>query len=286
MSLRIHAIVLALNEEVFITNQLKTLYPFCSGISVLTQYDRDWYGKRVEPDRTAQLVMDHPDPEGKIHLVMRRSPDETAARNAEMLALAARPDRKIMSHGSSPERIRDFYRKPDYLLIVDADEFYDPATIPAILDYLKSRRPRGMRVNGYNYVGTWNRRVPRDLVRFCHFGFLRPGVLFEMRRTVSWNESRLSKLLTLMRLPDVAAKLMGFVECPIEVGVFHHGCWLGSRARLMEKASRSSHQENNHAEYADNVEKIVTELVPTAHLPISVRTGVWPREFFSSEGLK
>ena len=41
MSLRIHAIVLALNEEVFIANQLNTLYPFCCGISVITQYDRD-----------------------------------------------------------------------------------------------------------------------------------------------------------------------------------------------------------------------------------------------------
>src|SRR5215470_17140628 len=101
MSLRIHAIILALNEEVFIINQLNTLYPFCTGISVLTQYDRDWYGERVSPDRTAELVMNHPDPEGKIHFIIRRSPDEAAARNAEMLARAIRPDRKIISHGSS-----------------------------------------------------------------------------------------------------------------------------------------------------------------------------------------
>jgi hypothetical protein len=283
MSLRIHAIVLALNEEAFIANQLNTLYPFCSGISVLTQYDRDWYDKPVVPDRTTELVMNHPDPEGKIHLVIRRSPDEAAARNAEMLALAARPDRRIMSHGSPLERIHDFYRKPDYFLIVDADEFYDPATVPAILDYLGSKRPRGMRVNGYNYVGTWNQRVPREVVRFCHFGFLRPGVLFEMRRTVSWNESRLSKLLITLRLPDVSEKIMGFIECPIEVGVFHHGCWLSSRARLVEKASRSSHPENNYPGYVDNVEKIVTETVPTSQLPASIRGGAWPTNFFSLE---
>src|SRR6266513_4050250 len=105
MPLRIHAIVLALNEEVFIENQLRTLYPFCSGISVLTQYDRDWYGNAVKPDRSAELVLNFPDPEGKIHLVVRRFPDEAAARNAEMLALSASPDRRVMSHGSPMSRI-------------------------------------------------------------------------------------------------------------------------------------------------------------------------------------
>src|SRR6202043_2295373 len=108
--MRIHAIVLALNEEIFIENQLKTLYPFCSGISVLTQYDRDWYGNAVVPDRTAELVLKFPDPDGKINLVVRRFPDEAAARNAEILSLMSRPDRRVMSHGSTEDRIREFYR--------------------------------------------------------------------------------------------------------------------------------------------------------------------------------
>src|SRR5437762_3496713 len=130
MQLRVHAIILALNEELFIKNQLKMLYPFCSGISVLTQYDRDWYGRRVSPDQTTNLVANFPDPEGKIHLVIRRWPDEAAARNSEMLCLIARPDRRVMSHGSAVARIRDFHHTPDYFLIVDADEFYDPKTFP------------------------------------------------------------------------------------------------------------------------------------------------------------
>ena len=37
MTLRLHAIIMALNEEIFIENQLRTLYSFCSGISILTQ---------------------------------------------------------------------------------------------------------------------------------------------------------------------------------------------------------------------------------------------------------
>jgi hypothetical protein len=232
--MRIHAIVLALNEEQFIEHQLRTLYPFCAGISIVTQYDRDWYGDAVEPDSTVPRVLGFPDPEGKLHLVVRRLPDEAAARNSEMLSLISRPHRQVMSHGSSPERIRQFHQPPDYFWIVDADELYDPETLPAILEYLQKHRPRGMRVHGYNYVKTWNRRVPSEVVQFCHFGFIKPGILFKMRRTVSWNESRLAKLLQILRLPDFSARIWGFIECPWSVGFFHHGCWLGTKQRLIE----------------------------------------------------
>jgi hypothetical protein len=272
--------VLALNEEPFIYNQLQSLYPFCSAISVLTQYDRDWYGNAVVPDSTLSLVANFPDPEGKIHLVVRRWPDEAAARNSEMLAHMSRPDRGIMTHGSPPDQIAQFHAAPDYFLIVDADEFYDPASLPRILAFLARKRPRGMRVHAYNYVHTWNRRVPREVVRFCHFGFVRPGVLFKMRRTVSWNESRASKALTTCHLPDISARLWGFIDCPPEVGMFHHGCWLGDRERLMAKAAKSSHREMCHPQFADEVSKLQYVTVPTWELPTNLQPALWPAEFF------
>ena len=275
MSLRIHAIILALNEERFIENQLRTLYPFCSGISVITQYDRDWYGRPVQPDRTAELVLKFPDPDGKIHLVVRRFPDEAAARNAEMLGLRARPEQGVMSHGSPMERIQAFHAVPDYFWIVDADEFYDVATVPAILDRLEARQPRGLRVHGLNYLATWNRRVPAAQMPFCHFGFIRPGVLFECRRTVSWNESRIAKLLRLLRLPDFSARLYGFETCPWEVGFFHHGCWLGDKERLAEKVAKSSHQDSNSQEYQQKVVGYRTEYVATPDLPKNIRDWNW-----------
>lgn len=275
MKLRIHAIVLALNEERFIRNQLRTLYPFCSGISVVTQYDRDWYGRPVLPDGTAGLVLSHPDPEGKIHFVVRRFPDEAAARNAEMAGLVARPHRGVMSHGSTIERIQEFHTVPDYFWIVDADEFYDVATIPAILAHLQQRQPRGLRVHGLNYLSTWNRRVPASVMPFCHFGFIRPGVHFECRRTVSWNESRLAKLLRVLRLPDFSARCFGFEICPWEVGFFHHGCWLGDRERLVDKVAKSSHRDSNTVEYQKRVIAYPTDYVPTAELPQNIRDGSW-----------
>jgi hypothetical protein len=273
--MRIHAIVLALNEEPFIANQLRTLYPLCSGISVLSQYDRDWYGKAVVPDRTLDIVANFPDPEGKIHLVVRRWPDEAGARNSEILALSARPHRGIMSHGSPVERIRAFHEPPDYFLIVDADEFYDPDSWPNIVDYLAAKKPRGMRVHYCNYRYSWNHRVVRDIMNHCHFGFVRPGVLFEMRRTASWNEQRMMKLFHILHLPDVSARLWGFITCPPDVGIYHHGCWLGSRARLLEKASKHSHPEINNPGYPDHVAESVTEFVPTAALPRSIREAAW-----------
>jgi len=280
---RIHAIILALNEEFFIENQLRTLYPFCSGISVLTQYDRDWYGKEIQPDRTAELVINFPDPEGKIHFVVRRFPDEAAARNFEMLALMGRPDRGIMSHGSSLERVHEFHAIPDYFLIVDSDELYDPESLPKIIEYLTEKKPRGMRVHGFNYIRTWNRRVPSDVVQFCHFGFVRPGVLFKMRRTVSWNESRLKKLLGSLHLPDFSSRLWGFIECPWSVGFFHHGCWLGDEGRLVSKSLRSSHPEIAIADYPRQVSATPFSFISTESLPRSIREGTWPRDFFDKD---
>jgi hypothetical protein len=282
MTLRVHAIVLALNEEVFITNLLNSLYPFCSGISVLTQYDRDWYGKKVTPDRTCRDVLDHPDPHGKIHLVTRRWRDQAAALNSEMAALSSDPARSVIGHGTPDEEIKRFHKTPDYFWIVDADEFYDPATVPAMLDYLARRRPRGMRVHAYNYVKTWNRRVPMDAVRFRQFGFVKPGTRFTTIREVTWNEHRLSKLLAMLRLPDISARLFGFIECPKDVAVFHHGCWLGSRERLQAKGAKSAHTWANTPDYHRSVSGHLYQWVPTTALPASIRDGKWPEDFFDT----
>lgn len=278
--LRIHAIVLALNEEVFIVNQLNALYPHCSGISVLTQYDRDWYGKRVAPDATAQLVMNHSDPEGKIQLVVRRWRDQAAALNCEMAALSSRAARGVIGHGSPPQEIARFHATPDYVWIVDADEFYDPATIPAMLELLSREKPRGMRVHAYNYLGTWNRRVPMEVVDFCQFGFVRPGVRFTTIRQVSWNESRLSKLLGLLRLPDFSARAFGFIECPKDVAIFHHGCWLGDHARLRAKGAKSAHTWADTPDYPRSVSSHPTVYVPSHELPATIRDGEWPADYF------
>ena len=277
--LRIHAIILALNEEAFIKVQMDTIYPFCSAISVITQYDRDWYGKPISPDATVSLVKNYPDPEGKINLVIRRMPDEAAARNMEMLAFNKRSYKKIQSHGRSLDDISKFHNAPDYFWIIDADEIYDVDTIPAIIDHLATKRPRGMRITGYNYLRTWNHRVPRDVIDFTHFGFIQPGILFEQRRVINWNEFRFAKLLKMLKLPDVSAKAFGFITCPESIGVFHHACWLGDDSRIREKFDKSSHKESQEWK-ADSVDAIKNVFIPTIELPLNIQNASWPPNFF------
>ena len=277
-SIRLHAIILALNEEVFIKAQLDTINQFCSRISIITQYDRDWYGKRVVPDATTSIVLNYPDPEGKINLVVRRLPDEAAARNMEMLSFNKHSFKNIQSHGSSLTDIRDFHNPPDYYWIIDADELYDAETVPRIIDYLLKKKPVGMRITGYNYLRTWNHRVPRSVVDFTHFGFIKPGVLFEQRRVVSWNESRLAKLLKPFGLQSISSNLFGFINCPEPIGVFHHGCWLGDNTRIAGKFNKSSHKESQQAN-PESVDSIKSIFIPTDQLPLNIRNATWPNNF-------
>jgi hypothetical protein len=282
LDLKLHAIILALNEESFIKANLDTIYPFCSKISVITQYDRDWYAKPVVPDLTANIVLNYPDPEGKINLVVRRMPDEAAARNMEMLAFNKNAYKHTLSHGRSKYDIAAFHNQPDYYWIVDADEIYDIDTLPAILNYLSNKGPKGMRITGYNYLRTWNRRVPKNVIDFTHFGFIQPGILFEQRRMVSWNESRLRKLFNVLHLPDWSSKLYGFITCPEQVGVFHHACWLGNDERIAQKFGKSSHQESKDWK-PNSVDVIESVFVPTKDLPLNIQQAHWPIHFFNEQ---
>lgn len=279
LNLQLHAIILALNEEIFIKANLDTIYPFCSKISIITQYDRDWYGNPVVPDLTALIVLNYPDVEGKINLVVRRVPDEAAARNMEMLAFNKKSYKHTLSHGRSKEDIASFHDTPDYYWIIDADELYDENTLPNMIQYLKEKNPRGMRITGYNYLRTWNKLVPRHVIDFTHFGFIKPGVLFEQRRMVSWNESRLKKVFQLLHLPDWSAQLFGFINCPEEVGVFHHACWLGNDDRIQQKFGKSSHKESQEWK-PNSVDAIEHIYIATKDLPINIQKAVWPVNFF------
>lgn len=283
MGLKIHAICMVLNEEPFIVELLNALYPFCSGISVITQYDRDFYYNHIIPDATVNLVLNYPDPEGKIHLSVRRFNHEAAARNHEMLSILANPLKKNLTpqNGVSMDKVNKFYSTPDYFLIVDADEIYDLKTLPLIVAYLNSKKPRGMRVTSYTYKYTWNQRIPLSVINHTHFGFIKAGLLFQHNRVITWNESRLNKLFSYIKLPNFGTKLYGFINCPIEVGVFHHGAYLGGKERLMEKFKKHSHQDIVKTEgYFDKIDKLPFDFIPTEQLPENIKKGKWPKNFF------
>lgn len=279
--MNIHAIIIALNEEDFITEAIRPLYEHCSGISVITQYDRDYYSKPVVPDSTVNLVLNYPDPAGKIHLVARRYNDETASRNHEMHALLFDASKGIQPHGVDERLIAAFHKTPDYFLICDADEIYDEATLPAIIEYLAKKKPRAMRVSGYNYFLNWNRREPREKYVHNQFGFVKAGLLFEQRRVLNWNESRLNKLGSKLGMPNIGSKIYGFIDCPWEVGMMHHAGYVRrNKDKLIEKMAKHSHLEAQAPEFLEQILKQEFEFVETSLLPVNIQHGKWPESFF------
>jgi hypothetical protein len=286
-NLRVHAIMIALNEEDFINEALAPLYPVCSGISVITQYDRDYYKTPVAPDTTVPRVLSFPDPEGKLSLVVRRYIDETVSRNHEMATWLTRPYRGVLPHAWPVADIEREYQPPDYFLIVDADEIFDVDTFPRMVEYLAQKRPRGMRVSAYEYGKTWNRRVPAATYLHHQFGFVRAGVFFESRREVTFNEHRLKKALGWFHLPkSIASRAWGFIDCPRDVGMFHHGAYIRrNRARLLEKISKHSHRtEFFNESWVDRLMTQPYDHVPTEQLPRNIQVGTWPAEFFETSG--
>lgn len=281
--LKIHAIIIALNEEDFIAETIKPIYQLCSGISVITQYDRDYYGKSLQPDTTVQKVLDFPDPEGKIHLVVRRYNDETASRNHEMGAILHNAAKGILSHGVPIEQVQAFHATPDYFLICDADEIFDEASFPAIVDYLQKKQPKGMRISGYNYFFNWNRREPREKYVHKHFGFVKAGIFFQQRRVLNWNESRINHLFQKIGFNNLGSKLYNFIDCPWEVGMMHHAGYVRrNKEKLLEKMQKHSHLENHSPDYLEKILSQDYEFVNTQDLPLNIQNGNWPINFFES----
>lgn len=280
--MRIHAICIALNEEDFIVELLKSMYPFCSGISIITQYDRDYFGKKVIPDNTVQYALDFPDPEGKVHVITRRYNDETASRNHEMMSILANGSKDIKPHGVPLSQVKRFFEPPDYFLIVDADEIYDVQTFPSIAEYLETKKPKAMRVSAFEYGLNWNMRVPPDIWIHHQFGFVKAGVMFEERRVINWNEYRLKKLFSLLKLKSsLSNKVLSYLDCPTEVGMFHHASYVRrDQQKMLEKMSKHSHEENHDPAHLEKVLKQRFEFIPREQLPVNIREGSWPAEFW------
>ncbi len=282
--MRLHAICIALNEEDFISELLKSLYPFCSGISIITQYDRDYYGKRVIPDNTVKYALDFPDPHGKVHVIARRYNDETSSRNHEMMSILSNGSKGVRPHGVPIEQVIKFFEPPDYFLIVDADEIYDVETFPAIIEYLAKKKPEAMRVSAFEYGFNWNLRVPPETWIHHQFGFVKAGQMFEERRVLTWNEHRLKKLLSILKLKTLLSnKILGYVDCPREVGMFHHAAYVRKdQQKIVEKMSKHSHPENHDPAYLERILKQQYDFIPTNQLPINIQQGIWPMEFWNT----
>ncbi|BDM80321.1 glycosyltransferase family protein [Acaryochloris marina] len=303
--MKITAIIIALNEAEFIQPCVKAVYPFVDAIKIQTNYDCMFSSKKVEPDSTIDKILEIPDSDGKISIFIHRMPDEAITRNWMM-----RNDGYCINHAhnsttSSQERIEKFCKTSDYFWIIDSDEIYDPKTIPAILEYLSHKKPNFLKIKGINYFKTWNYRVfPPE--NFFQVGFIRPGCLFRENRNIclpSWY-SLLRRLIfnKYLKVVDKSFLLMldtitsGIRLLPEEIGVFHHGSYVGSDERIFKKITSSGHYNDNFLTWYNEVWKCWTpesknlhplypenyagvQYIPTDDLPILITKEAWPNGY-------
>lgn len=295
--MKISVILIALNEQEFIKPCIRAIYPFVDRIRIQTNYDRSWKGELVEPDQTVKRIIDVPDPAGKISLHLFRVPDEAIARNWLMRSDGYRLNHRHNSTTSRREDIQNFCSTPDYFWIVDADEIYDPDTVPRILDYLQSKRPRILKIRGITYFKSWNYRiVPSD--GFFQPGFIRQGVLFRENRNLlypPWFRFFMNKYWRINLEPS-----QGVVYLPEEVAVFHHGAYVGDDLRMYKKIFFHVHLDSKRAEWFEKVWKRWTpaarafhplypeefqgvEHVPTCELPGIIKDEEWPEGYLERE---
>jgi glycosyltransferase involved in cell wall biosynthesis len=307
--MKITVVIVALNESEFIQPCIKALYPFVDRIKIQTNYDRSWSGELITPDQTVEKILEFPDPAGKIALHITRIPDEAIARNWIMRSDSYRIDHPHQSTTSTEESIKNFCEGSNYFWIVDADEVYDPKTIPNILDYLKNRRPQILRIRGINYFKSWNYEIsPSD--NFYQAGLIQSKVLFRENRNLGlsagwelikriihnkyWNVNRsFSKSNDAWR---------GIINLSEEIGIFHHAAYVGSDSRILKKISCSVHHDPRMNQWYENVWKKWTpemknlhplnpevfpgvRYVPTHQLPSSITNQQWPEEYLEQSTL-
>ena len=204
---------------------------------------------KVLPDNTLEIVANFPDSDNKIIvLVNRKILDETIQRNWAMStdnALYKISKKSIFPHAHSLERIRTETPKTDFYWIIDADEIYDPETIPGVFDFLRKTKQDAVLVRGYNFFKKWNFKLDDN---FWQIGFLRPGRYFYSRRGLYFPKA----LGWVHHLnPKISTKLIDYycrqAKLPESIGHFYHGAYVGDDERIRKKMKSSSHAREHIA---------------------------------------
>ena len=304
--MKITAIIVALNESEFIKACVKAIYPFVDRIKIQTGYDRSWSGSTVTPDNTISKILEIPDQEGKVSLFISRIPDESIARNWLMRSDGYNLNHQHSSTSSSKSQIQDFCGISDYFWIIDADEIYDPLTIPDILNYLKIHRPKILKIRGVNYFKSWNYQIsPSD--GFFQPGLIQRGVLFRENRNLVYSQliqslSRLvaNKYWKSNSISNFLTSLSGEMLLPEEIAVFHHAAYVGSDTRIKKKIFNSVHYDKRMDEWYKNIwQKWTPEMnnlhplypskflgvkyVPTDSLPLSIKNEEWDNGYIERD---
>ncbi len=63
--------------------------------------------------------------------------------------------------------------------------------------------------------------------------------------------------------------------------MFHHGSYVRrNKNKMIEKMTKHSHPENHDPKYLEKVLEQRYDEVSTSLLPVNIRNGAWPKEFW------
>ena len=289
--LRVHAIYAVLDELPLFRASLASIYDQVDRITVITTHDRDWRGLPRDPSATTAAILSRDlDPDRKIDLIVSSETNEGRARNRAMdYAAASVASRAVRKQHRGDEPLVP----PDYFLIIDADEIYEANDFRRIVAYIARDRRQVYRVPCIRYFKRWNYRV--DGYEWA-FAFVRADWRIENIRGRRASLPRRA----LARVPSVPGRvrdaLRGFVDIPADIGVFHHGSYVGPRARMEAKLAGWGHADDVAPNWLEDVwdqwsveskdfNPAFPDLFPgaaeidPAQLPDEISIHEWPSEY-------
>jgi hypothetical protein len=91
----------------------------------------------------------------------------------------------------------------------------------------------------------------------------------------------LNKIGSKLGLNTMGSWIFGFIDCPKEIGVMHHGGYVRrNKQKLIEKLQKHSHLENHDSKYLEEILSRDFDYVETKELPVNIQSGKWPDSFF------
>lgn len=246
--LRVHALYVALDEPALFRASVASIYDHVDRITVITTHDRDWHGHPREPTAITAMVLGRDlDPDRKIDLIVSSETNEARARNRAMDYSAPRG----ASLRVRRQHDRDAtYVPPDYFLVVDCDEIYRADDLERLKAYVADSRRPLYRVPCVRYFKRWNFRIE---------GFEWAVTFVRADQRLPYLRMRKPNLArrALARVPGMPRaardRLLGFVDIPPEVGVFHHGSYVGPRHRIEQKLGSFGHAHEVVPGWLDHV---------------------------------
>ncbi len=284
----VHAVYYVLNDGEFLSASVRSIYDHVSGITVVTNHDRDRYGNQVDPDGLVDRILAREfDTERKINVVVTVDGSQARVRNRAM-DFARRSARTIPIPGEPPGLVA-----PDLFWHVDADEIYERAGIERLLRFVGRHRAGAYLLEALTYFGTWNYQVPE---RGHFLALCRPGFRFGYSRTwlpSPWRRMWMKAAHEGLLPYRVAVRPLGAICVPPSVAVCHHGSYVGSRERIVQKLAASSHRDELIGDWVAQTWDRWTPAsrnfhptdpsrfpyamhIPTAELPAEIRDASWP----------